>query len=44
MVKQSGKPLLDFVEAMDEVADELQAAYNDLNDKWLEQTWVASWI
>ncbi|CAD6256845.1 unnamed protein product [Miscanthus lutarioriparius] len=35
MVNRSGKPLQDFVAAIDEVADELQAAYNDLDDdKW----------
>jgi hypothetical protein len=35
MVNRSGKPLREFVAAIDEVADELQAAYNDLDDvKW----------
>jgi len=35
MVNRCGKPVQEFVAAIDEVADELQAAYSDLDDeKW----------
>ncbi|KAL6890230.1 hypothetical protein ACP4OV_008993 [Aristida adscensionis] len=34
LVKRSGKPLEAFVAAIEEVADELQAAYEDLDDQW----------
>ncbi|KAL6654766.1 hypothetical protein ACP70R_008231 [Stipagrostis hirtigluma subsp. patula] len=34
MVRRSGKSLGEFVRAIEEVADELEAAYDDLDDKW----------
>ncbi|TKW01062.1 hypothetical protein SEVIR_8G152500v4 [Setaria viridis] len=36
LVKRAGKPhtYVQFVEAIEEVVDELQAAYDDLDDKW----------
>ncbi|RLM69736.1 hypothetical protein C2845_PM17G10790 [Panicum miliaceum] len=34
MVKRAGKPLAEFVAAIEEVADELEAAYHDLDDIW----------
>ena len=37
LVKCAGKPLRDFVAAIEEVADELQYAYEGLDDKWRGQ-------
>ncbi|PVH34342.1 hypothetical protein PAHAL_8G199600 [Panicum hallii] len=34
MVKRARKPLTKFVEAIEEVADELEAAYDGLDDRW----------
>jgi hypothetical protein len=34
LVKRAGKPLAEFVAAIEQVVDELQAAYGDLDDKW----------
>ncbi|KAG2562503.1 hypothetical protein PVAP13_8KG295100 [Panicum virgatum] len=34
MVNSTGKPLTEFVAAIEEVADELEAAYEDLDDRW----------
>jgi hypothetical protein len=34
LVKRAGKPPAAFVEAIEDVVDELQAAYDDLDDKW----------
>jgi len=34
MVNWVGKPLTEFVAAIEEVADELEAAYDDLDDRW----------
>ncbi|KAG2562506.1 hypothetical protein PVAP13_8KG238600 [Panicum virgatum] len=34
MVNWTGKPLTEYVAAMEEVADELEAAYDDLDDRW----------
>ena len=33
MVNWTGKPLTEYVAAMEEVADELEAAYDDLDDR-----------
>ncbi|OEL31575.1 UPF0481 protein [Dichanthelium oligosanthes] len=34
VVKRAGKPLREFVAAVEEMADELEAAYDDLDKKW----------
>uniref|UniRef100_K3ZNJ5 Uncharacterized protein n=1 Tax=Setaria italica TaxID=4555 RepID=K3ZNJ5_SETIT len=34
MVKQASKPLQEFVAVIEDVVDELQCAYGDLDDKW----------
>ena len=34
MVNWTGKPLTEYVAAMEEVADELEAAYDGLDDRW----------
>jgi len=34
MVNRTGKPLTEFVAAIEQVADELEAAYDDLDDSW----------
>ncbi|OEL21055.1 UPF0481 protein [Dichanthelium oligosanthes] len=34
MVKRAGKPLGEFVAAVEEMADELEAAYDDLDETW----------
>lgn len=34
MVNWAGKPLAEFVAAIEEVADELEATYDDLDDRW----------
>ncbi|KAG2562481.1 hypothetical protein PVAP13_8KG234702 [Panicum virgatum] len=34
VVKMAGKPLTEFVVAIEKVADEHEAAYDDLDDKW----------
>ncbi|RLM68992.1 UPF0481 protein [Panicum miliaceum] len=38
LVKRSGKPLLDFVAAVEKVADELLDAYQGLDEKWRESS------
>ncbi|TVU13184.1 hypothetical protein EJB05_40716, partial [Eragrostis curvula] len=37
MVKRSGKPLQEFVDAVEEVADKLRDAYDGIDKKWLGQ-------